>query len=1851
MISIGMKSIAKLSLVLLFTLFIIFVSFQAILSKAGFAPRLIVQDPVVRGDLWSRKVTVYSNDSQPLYNVPVLIGIEESLSNVELYRYLTGSLMRKVTDDAAYGFHLIDSDRNGKDDTAAWIVPELSEAVFSVEGIYTEPEMLETIIPPTFGSQSEIQEVQQMEATGEISFVQSPYDCSASNVNCTLTTVTVDNGNGSVTMINYQKPVNFWNSTLNNWQAINMTFKQDSNPATTPYDCPRFYDYCLEGNFNVSFKDDPTTTATVLYEKDGTWFTSQPMAMYFRNFADAIDDKFKAGSPPKYVQSITGYTSDNILNYSGIFMSDDSSVPNGEGHYDIVYGYEPEGMKEELIINSFDDLPKPTCLPEKKGIDCTNLTLDMDFYLDYDKPRVDIYVDGEKVTGTGQDFLTQSRVEFRNKNTNKTLWYLPKPYAYDSNETEVSRIELIYEVKDSNDYIVLKTPYSWLNDSSRVYPVHIEPSTGIEYNATVDVYDIWNNIGHYYVNATSGIQITNHFQEYWTKNLVCVIFYWGSSSHEYCTDGGDWVWYNSTDGSTFSNLTGTTTAKWSGHQWDIALEYYLEANWTEIRITPTFENKKNKNYDKAELKWHVDDIRVKNTQENDTFEMHNGTWNTFWLNDTGLDIGFDNVTNRTYYLNEYPDNHTDYGVRVRWNESFWKNSVAYDMNYTLNATYGSGYNAPVDLIMDLGSASKDDVLSTSLWWVDAPAKIYDTSITVDEDPVGVGLQTYFTGTYYVENAAWTGTLILETDGNAQILGACDSNFVKLISASFGGGMGTYCAWDGTNYDVDCGGGLDPLPIGSGYTIDWTVEGCTAGTDNYRTEATDGQKTFNDEVSLTVSDTTPPAFTGNATNTTGMGTPANFTIDVTDNNALDNTAGYIFSTNNTGGWANSTYRAFAGSSTTLTAWNVTTLNDTAGTVVQWKFYANDTSDNWNVSASYNLTTTDMTLPIYLNNVTSAPNGTTYAPNTNYGFEINWTDSGGNFANSTFWTDLNVSGGVNFTTHNDSASGPDAWYINFTDVPAGTYYYRWYGNDTAGNENATDNITYVIAKGASSISLFINKTEGDINIVNNTGVNITVVNNVTGTTVNMTTDRADWSASSSATPYENTTEVMYSANYGDKINVTGWRKGNENYTSDSQTYYITIADDEPPKYWDNSTNNTNAGEPTLFSLNWTDNLGLSGYIFSTNNTGTWINDTWINFTFSVNGTYGWLYRRQHDITGSDGEPGNFTDYQVNITVINGTGTNSGNTFYTDNKTQADFEDIRFTYYNYTDGTETVIDYWNETTYEGDNATFWVEVPFITNSTNTNNTIYIYYGNDDASSTSNGANTFVFYDDFESYSLGDLDGQGGWSMSGNNPTLTDVVNTPVYEGGKAAEMYGTDTFADHAITPALTKGVMTFYARNEKNNDGRYYFLLFNDTGQQPRLLFDQDGYIDAEGTQLQTYSAVTWYKFEGAFDFDNDEWTEVWIDGVSRGTNITFSNNSFSETGYFRWTGGGTGTTEKGWLDLIYFRKYASPEPSHGAWGSEEIPTELWSNVTKTLNSTGGVLVQWCFYANDTSDNWNVTSCQNPFELTTAGGYLEVSLEAPPSTYTVVQNQTFTINATIFCRGGDCENVNGTAQYNGSSVNPDTPINMTVGDKPFYVQDTGSPNNVTRSCLTNPLAKDEYCNITFSINATNATGTFEIGVLFNSTDSEIADNHTNNSTVTIVGCTESIALWDNRTIFFGTLNPNTARSSNPAPGNANNLFNITNNGTGCSLEVWIKGTDLTNDTYQPPSTIDVSNITWTNISSAYDSTYPNLTTSYVSVNSSLPVSANVTTYYWINVPPVYTGAYNGTITFCGNSTSVC
>jgi peptidylprolyl isomerase len=58
--------------------------------------------------------------------------------------------------------------------------------------------------------------------------------------------------------------------------------------------------------------------------------------------------------------------------------------------------------------------------------------------------------------------------------------------------------------------------------------------------------------------------------------------------------------------------------------------------------------------------------------------------------------------------------------------------------------------------------------------------------------------------------------------------------------------------------------------------------------------------------------------------------------------------------------------------------------------------------------------------------------------------------------------------------------------------------------------------------------------------------------------------------------------------------------------------------PPIYSDVSTTSTKAASACAFSVLWAGNMNVSGYIFGTNNTGVFVNDTWTPFIDFANQT---------------------------------------------------------------------------------------------------------------------------------------------------------------------------------------------------------------------------------------------------------------------------------------------------------------------------------------------------------------------------------------------------------------------------------------------------------------------------------------------------------------------------------------------------------------------------------------------------------------------------------------------------------
>ncbi len=139
-----------------------------------------------------------------------------------------------------------------------------------------------------------------------------------------------------------------------------------------------------------------------------------------------------------------------------------------------------------------------------------------------------------------------------------------------------------------------------------------------------------------------------------------------------------------------------------------------------------------------------------------------------------------------------------------------------------------------------------------------------------------------------------------------------------------------------------------------------------------------------------------------------------------------------------------------------------------------------------------------------------------------------------------------------------------------------------------------------------------------------------------------------------------------------------------------------------------------------------------------------------------------------------------------------------------------------------------------------------------------------------------------------------------------------------------------------------------------------------------------------------------------------------------------------------------------------------------------------NVSST-NSTKGIVVAWCFYANATSNIWSGNSCNNPFTYTTTDDFPKFSsnITSYPSIYNWGINSTFNINWTddigiskVFIE----------SNYSGSAVN-------------YTPTQYGSVYNITLVLPAGSHYWKSYANDTY--NQWNTSGKYEFAINKNNT----------------------------------------------------------------------------------------------------------------------------------------------------------
>jgi len=331
-------------------------------------------------------------------------------------------------------------------------------------------------------------------------------------------------------------------------------------------------------------------------------------------------------------------------------------------------------------------------------------------------------------------------------------------------------------------------------------------------------------------------------------------------------------------------------------------------------------------------------------------------------------------------------------------------------------------------------------------------------------------------------------------------------------------------------------------------------------------------------------------------------------------------------------------------------------------------------------------------------------------------------------------------------------------------------------------------------------------------------------------------------------------------------------------------------------------------------------------------------------------GWRYRKKHEIVGST--VGAQTNYQIRIRVHYGSGTDYDEDVYLNGHCRTDFGDIRFT----SDDGVTELSYWMQEKADEDYAIFWVKVPSIPASPNTA-TIYIYYGNPSATTTSNGQDTFLQFDSFDTL---DTD---VWTIDRYNENQIVTV-----ENGQLKFIHNTQAFCH--IERSMTLENISILLKLKRIdtyqefcwdiglglyfNEYDYVAIKLTHTDSQPHYIMCQKdvsgsvyNYLSSahrwiNNTYIWVQISLTPTTVYVRYSYDGINWNlhkELTREATWTTPSLVIIGHGFEiSSGVYSnpdWDNAGTlGELAVAWADDYIVRKFVSPEPLHGAWGSEE-----------------------------------------------------------------------------------------------------------------------------------------------------------------------------------------------------------------------------------------------------------------------------------------------------------------------------
>ena len=239
----------------------------------------------------------------------------------------------------------------------------------------------------------------------------------------------------------------------------------------------------------------------------------------------------------------------------------------------------------------------------------------------------------------------------------------------------------------------------------------VQAELGIDFNAEGNYYDLHNDYHHYFIDAETGIDLTNDFYAFWSKKEFCLEAKKGPNIIRKCTEEIPLIWITE-ENEFYVKLIGKLN--YNFHSTDINLVYYLGEYDGRITVTPQIRATKNLDYIKFSVKDY--NIRASRDYENDYFKVDYPYYEEYPISN-GNYTEYSNVLDNYYHL---------YDLQSNGNIDFW-----WDNEYYLDGEYlewvdenlTAAFNLSrekdfVSVELTTGEIPKNKNFKMNFYWVD-----------------------------------------------------------------------------------------------------------------------------------------------------------------------------------------------------------------------------------------------------------------------------------------------------------------------------------------------------------------------------------------------------------------------------------------------------------------------------------------------------------------------------------------------------------------------------------------------------------------------------------------------------------------------------------------------------------------------------------------------------------------------------------------------------------------------------------------------------------------------------------------------------------------------------------------------------------------------------------------------------------------------------------------------------------------------------------------------------------------------------------------------------------------------------